>query len=165
MRNVVLLHRRFAIGRLVTEKGHTMYRVLVADGLVATSIGITGCGSYASSPTTPGDGSPPPAGAVVIDVLGEHGDRSFSPNPATVPAGTTVVWHNADGETHRVVLDDRQLDTGNIAPGAYSAPMTLRAATPYHCSIHPTMVGMLTRGVTESEAESTGTSSAPTAGY
>jgi hypothetical protein len=29
------------------------------------------------------------------------------------------------------------------APGAFSQPMTLGAPGPYHCSIHPDMVGTL----------------------
>jgi plastocyanin len=148
-----------------------MYRLLFAAGLVAMTIGMTGCGGYSSAPSNPGDTPTLPADAVVIDVLGERGDRSFSPNPATVPVGTTVVWHNVDSEAHRVVLDDRQLDTGNIAPGAYSTPMTLRPAS-YHCSIHPTMVGALTNGSTGPMAQ-TGTDtmsgpegdSAPTPAY
>jgi hypothetical protein len=45
--------------------------------------------------------------------------------------------------THRVVLDDGELDSGNIAPGAFSAPMPLVAPNPYHCSIHPSMIGRI----------------------
>ena len=53
------------------------------------------------------------------------------------------LWHNIDRETHRVVLNDGQLDTGNIAAGAFSQPMTLGPPGPYHCSIHPEMVGTI----------------------
>jgi plastocyanin len=112
---------------------------------------MVGCGSYGSSPTSPADGPPRPVDAVVIDILGMNGARSFSPNPASLPVGTTVVWHNVDRETHRVVLDDRQIDTGNIAPDGFSAAMTLKVPGPYHCSIHPSMVGTLTDGVPESD--------------
>ena len=49
-----------------------------------------------------------------------------------------------DTVTHHVVLNDGTLDTGNIAPGAFSGPMTLMAVGRYHCSIHPSMVGSLT---------------------
>ena len=87
--------------------------------------------------------APPPAGAITINVVRENGNQSFSPNPATVPTGQTVVWHNVDTTTHRVVLDDGKLDLGNLGPGAFSEPMTLGAPTPYHCSIHPDMVGSL----------------------
>jgi plastocyanin len=117
-----------------------MRRLLIGATLVASAVGVTACGGYGSSPSAP-DGSPPPAGAVVINVVRENGAQSFSPNPATVPPGQTVVWHNVDTTTHHVVLDNRGIDTGNIAPGAFSAPMTLTAAGPYHCTIHPSMVG------------------------
>jgi hypothetical protein len=63
--------------------------------------------------------------------------------PGDGPTGQTVVWHNIDTTTHRVVLNDGKLDTGNLAPGAFSQPMTLGAPGPYHCSIHPDMVGTL----------------------
>jgi plastocyanin len=55
-----------------------------------------------------------------------------------------VVWHNVDNTTHRVVLKDRSVDTGNLAPGASSQPTAIGAAgAQYHCSIHPEMIGSL----------------------
>jgi plastocyanin len=113
--------------------------------LAAMVLGISACSSgyNGSSPSAPGGSTTPPPGAVVIDVVGENGALSFSPNPATVPAGQVVAWHNVDAEVHRVVLNDGALDTGNIAPGAFSAAMSLAAAGPYHCTIHPTMVGTI----------------------
>ena len=124
-----------------------MKRVLMTTALVATTLALSACGgSTSSSPTSPTGTSAPPAGATIIDVVRENGAQSFSPNPATVPAGQMVVWHNVDTVTHRVVLNDGTLDTGNIAPGAFSAPMTLRAVGPYHCSIHPSMIGTIVSG-------------------
>jgi hypothetical protein len=39
-------------------------------------------------------------------------------------------------------LNDRSVDTGDLAPGASSQPMAIAAAGgQYHCSIHPVMVG------------------------
>jgi plastocyanin len=121
-----------------------MRSVIAAAAVAATILGVSACGSYGGSPSpmTPSASSDqPPADAIVINVVRENGAQSFSPNPATVPAGQRVVWHNIDGTTHRVVLNDFKLDTGNIPPGAFSAPMTLAAPGPYHCSIHPDMVG------------------------
>jgi plastocyanin len=88
---------------------------------------------------------------VTINILGINGAMSFSPNPATLPAGQMVVWHNVDSITHRVVLNNGALDTGNINGGASSQPMAINTGTPYHCSIHPVMVGTL---VTASTAPS-----------
>src|SRR4051812_45505667 len=119
-----------------------MRRFFCAAGLAASTFVVAACGGYSSSsPSAPGE--TPPAGSVTINIVRQNGSQSFSPNPATLPAGQTVVWHNVDTTTHRVVLNDGRLDTGNLAPGAFSQPMTLGAAGPYHCSIHPDMVGML----------------------
>jgi plastocyanin len=122
-----------------------MRRSLTAAALAAPLLVLFACGSsYNSTPTGPDN--TPPAGAIVIDIVGINAAKSFSPNPSTVPAGQMVVWHNVDTTTHRVVLDDRRLDAGNIAPGSYSAPMTLAAPGPYHCTIHPEMIGTIAGG-------------------
>jgi plastocyanin len=102
--------------------------------------------AYACGPDSPSGMPTPPAGAIIINVVRENGAQSFSPNPATVPAGQIVSWHNVDTVTHRVVLNDGTLDTGNIAPGTFSAPMTLGTVGAYHCSIHPSMVGTIVSG-------------------
>jgi plastocyanin len=84
---------------------------------------------------------------VTISVVADNGVQSFSPNPATLPAGQTVVWRNVDNVTHRMVLDAGSGDTGNLAPGASSQPMSINAGGgPYHCSIHPSMVGTIVQG-------------------
>jgi plastocyanin len=84
------------------------------------------------------------SGVVTINVVAINGAQSFSPNPATLPAGQMVVWHNVDNTTHHVVLNDGSVDTGDLAPGASSQPMAIGAAgAPYHCSIHPVMVGSI----------------------
>jgi plastocyanin len=121
-----------------------MRRFFFAAGLAASTLVAASCGGgYGdSNPVGPTGDTPPPNGAIVIDIVAENGDRSFSPNPATVPAGSTVVWHNVDRQTHHVLLNDRGVDTGNIAPGAYSQAMTLTTPGPYHCTIHPDMIGV-----------------------
>jgi plastocyanin len=117
---------------------------IYSEGLAAAvlSLGVWGCGNSGntSSATTP---SPMPGTAVTINVVAVNGSQSFSPNPATIPAGQMVVWHNVDTITHRVVLDDRSIDTGNLDPGAFSSPMFLEATGAYHCTIHPVMVGTI----------------------
>ena len=123
-----------------------MRRMFIAAVVAAPMYGVFGCGGYSSTPDPTGPSGPPPAGTIVIDVIGERGSQSVSPDPATVPAGQTVVWHNIDTTTHRVVLNDGRLDTGNIAPGGFSAPSTIAAPVPYHCTIHPSMVGSVASG-------------------
>jgi plastocyanin len=122
-------------------------RCPVAVGLVALFLGGPACGGYGrESPTTPSETPAPPADAITINIVGVNGTQAFSPNPSTVPAGKSVVWHNLDTVSHRVVFDDGELDTGNVAPGAFSVPMGLVASASYHCSIHPSMVGRIEDG-------------------
>jgi plastocyanin len=103
------------------------------------------------TPTPPAPTPTPSSGIVTINVIGVNGAQSFSPNPATLPAGQMVVWHNIDTITHRVVLNDGTLDTGNIDAGASSEPMAINmGGGPYHCSIHPSMVGTIVPATTAS---------------
>ena len=130
-----------------------MRKVVIAS-VLALGLGTWGCSgtSYSSgSPTSPTPSTPTPTptpitsnGVVTIDVVAIRGAQSFSPNPATLPAGQMVVWHNVDITTHRVVLNDRSVDTGDLAPGASSQPLAIGAGSgQYHCSIHPEMVGSI----------------------
>jgi plastocyanin len=135
-------------------------RVIVASVVVALSVCAWGCGGSTDSggnpvtPTPAPSSTPiptptptPPSGVVTINVVSENGAQSFSPNPATLPAGQMVVWHNIDRVTHRVVLNDGSLDTGDLAAGASSQPMSINATNgAYHCSIHPSMVGTIIQG-------------------
>ena len=123
-------------------------RVFATVGaVVALGLGVWGCsGNGYSSGNSGNPIAPTPgmAGVVTINVVAVNGAQSFSPNPASLPAGQMVVWHNVNNTTHRVVLNDGSLDTGDLAPGASSQPMALGAASaPYHCSIHPEMIGSI----------------------
>ena len=120
-------------------------RGVVASCLVVCSLTAWGCGSSSSgNPVAPPPTNTPPNNAVTVNVVADNGVQSFSPNPATLPAGQMVVWRNVDNVTHRVVLNNGSVDTGNLAPGASSRPVAVNTASaPYHCSIHPSMVGTL----------------------
>jgi plastocyanin len=116
--------------------------------VLASGLAMWACGSsgYSSgSATTPTAPTPMTSnGVVTIDVVAINGAQSFSPNPATLPAGQMVVWHNINSTTHRIVLNDRSVDTGDLAPGASSQAMAIGAAGgQYHCSIHPEMTGSI----------------------
>jgi len=115
----------------------------------AFGAGVAGCGGgYTSGsgqpPMSPSNPSPSANGVVIVNVVAIKGAQSFSPNPVTLQAGQRVVWHNADTVTHRVVLNDRSIDTGDLRPGASSDEMTLTGSSgAYHCSIHPEMIGSI----------------------
>jgi plastocyanin len=98
------------------------------------------CGSSSSS-------SPSVATAdVTIQMVGDRGNQSYSPNPTTMRAGQTVAWHNADSTPHTSTKDAGGFDTGSVAGGATSSPITMSTAGTftYHCTIHPGMVGTIT---------------------
>src|SRR4029077_3301080 len=122
----------------------TSTAVFAVAGLGLSLSGCTGGGD--GSPTGPTSVNPSErSNAIVINVVATNGAQSFSPNPGSVPSGQLVVWHNVDSITHRVVLNDGELDTGNIPAAGFSSAMALVAPGPYHCTIHPEMVGTLTR--------------------
>jgi plastocyanin len=141
-------------------------RSLTSISLVAAmGIGAWGCSgsgygsgsiTTAMTPSTASAAGNPQI--VTVNVVAIRGAQSFSPNPATLPAGVQVVWHNVDSITHRVVLDNGSVDTGNLAPGASSQPMTIVASgASYHCSIHPEMIGSIN--------QDTSSQPPPTPGY
>ncbi len=126
-----------------------MRAFVTAGAAIALGLGTWGCGGsgYSSGTGNPASPTPTPSGSgvVTINVVAINGAQSFSPNPATLPSGQTVVWRNVDNITHHVVLNDRSVDTGDLAPGVSSQPMTIGASGggQYHCSIHPVMIGSI----------------------
>jgi plastocyanin len=124
-----------------------MRELVTAWALLGIGVAMCGCSGngYSSGGGNPVGPTPPSSasGIVTINVVAINGAQSFSPNPATVPSGQMVVWHNVDSITHHVVLNDGSVDTGDLAAGASSQPMTIGSGAPYHCSIHPVMVGSI----------------------
>ena len=134
--------------------------VLVA-GLLVAACGGGGGGNPATPSPNPGSGGGGGGGGtgttVTITIVGVNGKQSFSPNPASVPAGQMAIFRNNDVVVHRVVIDDRSIDTGDIAPGASSQPLALGAVNKsYHCSLHPNMVGSLNAAQTPEPEPCTG---------
>ncbi len=119
---------------------------LAAASLALIALAVA-CGSSnsPSSPTTIGGSGGGGTADVTITITGMNGNQSYSPNPGTVAAGKTVAWRNADSVTHTATADNGSFDTGSIAPGATSAPITMGSAgsVNYHCRIHPSMTGTL----------------------
>jgi plastocyanin len=107
---------------------------------VVVAVVACSCGS-GGNPNSPGSAAPNR-----IDILGDRGNQSFTPNPAAAAQGDMVVWRNTDSVTHHIVFNDGSLDSGDLAPGASSS--ALRVGTNganYHCTIHPGMVGSINR--------------------
>ena len=134
-------------------------RIFMIAGGVLLGVGTLACSgsSYAGGGGTPTSPAPQSSGSgvVTINVVAVKGAQSFSPNPATLPAGQIVVWRNIDTITHHVVLNDRSVDTGDLGPGVSSQPTAIGGAGDgqYHCSIHPSMVGSINQNTSASPCQ------------
>jgi plastocyanin len=129
-------------------------RLVKALVLIVGMTAASGCSGGSSTTTTaPSAPSAPSAAAAAsstVTILGQSGKQAFSPNPAAF-GGQSVVFKNNDTVTHRVVLNDGTIDTGDIAPGATSRAVTMPASgTNYHCAIHLGMIGGI-EGTSSSE--------------
>jgi plastocyanin len=126
------------------------------------ALAIVSCGG-GGSPTTPTN---PPSGGgggggsniVTITIKAVDGKLSFDPNPATVGAGQLVVFKNNDKgqQVHHVTLDDGTAQTGDIAPGQSSQPISIGSNKSYHCMNHPSMVGSFNGNATPDPPPCTG---------
>jgi plastocyanin len=68
----------------------------------------------------------------------------FEPAEVTVPAGTTVLWHNKGKEEHSVTADDKSFDSGwKPKGGNYQRTFTRPGTYTYHCAPHPWMKGVV----------------------
>jgi plastocyanin len=132
--------------------------------LLAISVGLSGaCGSYTAPGGNPQNPAPPVAMANDVSiVVGASAltTTAFSPNPQIVSLGSnpsvTVRWVNKDisggGYTtgtatiHNITSDNGGFtSSGSLGGNAtYSVALTAPGSYPYHCSIHPNMVGTVT---------------------
>ncbi|RPJ81318.1 MAG: hypothetical protein EHM13_10615 [Acidobacteria bacterium] len=113
--------------------------------MLASACSDTGTPMGPSDPGSGGGGGNTGAD-VTITILATNGSQSFSPNPASIRAGQRVSWRNADSVAHTATANGGAFNTGVIAPGATSAPITINTTgnLAYHCTLHPEMVGSLT---------------------
>ena len=109
--------------------------VSLALGLGLTALSCKG----KSNPVNPGGAD------VTINIAGQLGSNSYSPNPDTVRVGQKVAWHNANGTTHTATANGGQFNTSNVSPGGNSGAIQMNTAGTfsYQCNIHPTMTGTL----------------------
>jgi LPXTG-motif cell wall-anchored protein len=64
-------------------------------------------------------------------------DNVFEPIEMTVPAGTTVIWHNAGKLPHTVTAADDGFSSGNMEPGAeWSYTFEEPGTYAYYCQYH-----------------------------
>ena len=132
----------------------TLHSLVKPALAVACAVTMSGC--QAMSPTSPtglnSSGTttrrlfeeiPAPV-TTTINIVGTAGDIAFNPNPIQAAIGDLIVWMNGDTRLHHIVLDDGT-DIGDVMPGQASTAIAVAttAATGFHCTIHPSMVGTI----------------------
>jgi plastocyanin len=111
------------------------------------------CGGYSNSSTAPSPSASPtpsatpppgaPSSSITIPMGAEFlGNRAFNPADLNIAAGTAVTWVNSDATSHTSTSNAAGWDSGIVAPGGQFSFVFQNAGTfPYHCAIHPGMVG------------------------
>jgi plastocyanin len=114
--------------------------------LISLAMFAAACSGNSSSPSTP---TPtPPAGPSTAVSIPQGASTltltAFNPNPVNIAIGTTVRWTNSDAVAHTSTSDSNTWNSGTLGAGAHF-DFTFQAAGtfPYHCAIHPGMVGTI----------------------
>jgi plastocyanin len=69
---------------------------------------------------------------------------AYSPSPLRLALGSSVTWINNDNTTHTSTADGDAWNSGAIAPGrTFTRTFRSTGSFPYHCTIHPGMVGTI----------------------
>ena len=89
--------------------------------------------------------APEPGGTATVSIpVGAEslGNRAYVPAELNVAVGTTVTWTNTDSTSHTSTSDAPGWDSGIVGRnGQFSATFQTAGTFPYHCAIHPSMVG------------------------
>jgi plastocyanin len=122
----------------------------VAGALVMWSCGGSGTTSGGASPTAPTVAPAPSGPSITVSIGASTGSTAYAPNPVPAAVGDTVAFKNNDGVLHHIVLDDGSADLGDLAPGATTRTITVRAGgVRFHCTQHSSMVGAINGPVPE----------------
>src|SRR5437763_281964 len=88
-----------------------------------------------------------PAAGPIVQMVDNEPDLTnwhFDPAQLTVPAGSTVAWHNRGHEEHSVTADDTSFDSGLKKPGTdFQFTFAKVGVYAYHCQPHPWMTGKI----------------------
>ncbi|MCL4519924.1 MAG: cupredoxin domain-containing protein [Thaumarchaeota archaeon] len=97
---------------------------------------------YTNTGSGGGSVAPPPSAQVNCNNPCEipiQNSQFGNGQPIIIKAGTVVTWVNKDDTTHTSTSNNGVWDTGIIAPGATSKPVTFSSpgTYPYFCQVHP----------------------------
>lgn len=122
--------------RLIAALAISMFAIACSDSYTTPTTSPTPVPSPTPSPGGPTSSVTIPMGAEVL------GDRAYSPDVLEVTVGTTVTWRNTDSVSHTSTSSASGWNSGIIAAGRqFSFAFQTAGTFPYHCSIHPGMVG------------------------
>jgi plastocyanin len=128
--------------------------------VLALALGVTGACGY-TSPNNQNPPPPPEPNDIDIAVGAQNlTTTAFTPNPKVVALGgnasVDVRWVNTDisggnytngtATNHSIVSDNGAFTASSTLGGdaTYSITLTTAGSYPYHCGIHPNMVGTIT---------------------
>jgi plastocyanin len=132
------------------------------SALLTVSLGLAACGGSSEPTDTQNPAPPTPTQNDIGIVVGasQLTTAAFSPNPKVVSLGSssnvTVRWVNSDisggdytvgtATSHNIASDNGAFATSGSLGGnaTYSVALTATGSYPYHCAIHPNMVGTVT---------------------
>ena len=126
------------------NRSRTLRTTLLAL-VAAAALPFASCGGGSDGGNPSGGGGGGGAADVVITIVAENGNMSYSPNPANVTRGQSVAWRNSAATIHTATQNGGAFNTGNISSGNTSGGITMSTAGTfdYHCALHPAMVGTL----------------------
>jgi plastocyanin len=114
-------------------------RLVVLAALLLTFGLLAGCGGSSTTAITAGATVTSATGSAVQVIMA---NRSYQPQSVTIKVGVTVSWVNQDTLKHDVVADSGEFKSALFDKGgSFSFTFTKAGTYPYHCSIHPGMVG------------------------
>lgn len=106
-------------------------RRALALALVTGTMGLTPARSVA----------PSPAASARVQKIAISG-FAFAPQVITVTPGTTVIWTNADEDSHTVTANDKSFhSTATDTNEHFEFTFTHAGEFAYFCSLHPHMTG------------------------
>ena len=127
--------------------------------VLALAVGCAGGEPLVNQVTNAPPPTPSSNDIMIVEGARSLGSAAFSPNPKILNlAGATsgtVRWINGDitggdysngtAVIHRIISDNgTSFDTGSLGGNATSSKTLTSGNYPYHCTIHPTMVGTVT---------------------
>lgn len=114
----------------------TPSRLRFAGALAAVLLVLPFAGCNKSKSNNPVSSGPTANVGIVMNAF-NMGANAFTPNPASVAAGTTVIWKNNDSLTHTITSTTAGENYNfSIAPGSTGSHLFSTAGTfNYKCSI------------------------------